>query len=117
MEVQDEGKGQLDRIAPQAGDQFVYEYDLGDSWIHDVVVEEVFPAEPRIKHPVCVDGRRACPPEYENLQEVLKEPAHEEHESTLRWLGGPFDPEAFDLKKINRMLRLRWGKEVSSEGS
>jgi len=27
----------------------------------------------------------------------------------LEWLGGPFDPEAFDLNKINTFLRkLKW---------
>lgn len=28
--------------------------------------------------------------------ERIADPDHEEHESTLRWAGGQFDPEAFD---------------------
>ncbi|MDX6325847.1 MAG: hypothetical protein QOK15_2201 [Nocardioidaceae bacterium] len=28
---------------------------------------------------------------------VLADPGHEEHEHLLSWVGGSFDPEAFDL--------------------
>ncbi len=30
---------------------------------------------------------------------------HPEHESMLEWVGGEFDPEAFDLDEINKALR------------
>jgi hypothetical protein len=33
------------RVAPVGG-RLRYEYDFGDGWEHDIVVEEVFPAEP-----------------------------------------------------------------------
>ena len=38
-------------------------YDLGDCWIHDVVTEGIDTPEPTIRYPVCVAGKRACPPE------------------------------------------------------
>ena len=45
------------------GDGFVYEYDFGDCWEHDIVVEDVLPMDPGITYPVCTGGRRAGPPE------------------------------------------------------
>ena len=40
-----------------------YEYDFGDGWEHDVLLEGVLSAEPYTCYPKCVDGERACPPE------------------------------------------------------
>jgi hypothetical protein len=39
------------------------------------------------------------------LLKVVKNPKHKEHQATLDWLGGPFDPGHFDLQKINAELR------------
>lgn len=72
------------------GPRFVYEYDFGDGWEHDVVL---------VGHggtPGLVEGSGACPPEdcggpwgYEELQQVLADPRHPEHADRLEWLGGP----------------------------
>jgi hypothetical protein len=40
-----------------------HEHDFGDSWRHEVVVESMDPVPAILKFAVCVDGRRACPPE------------------------------------------------------
>jgi hypothetical protein len=53
----------LNQIAPAVADCLVYLYDFGDSWEHDIVVEEILPAEKGAHHPLCLDGQRACPPE------------------------------------------------------
>ena len=37
--------------------------------------------------------------------EAIQSPGHEEHERMLEWIGGSFDPEAFDLDEINRKLK------------
>ena len=42
---------------------FLFEYDFGDSWEHDVVVEEVLRSSVTLKHAVCLDGANACPPD------------------------------------------------------
>jgi hypothetical protein len=43
------------------------------------------------------------------LLEIITDPEHDEHESTLEWLGGKFDPEAFEIPAINKYLRkLKW---------
>ena len=90
--------------------EFRYDYDFGDGWTHDVRVEQVLDGAgtPRL-----IGGARACPPEdcggpwgYEHLLEVLADPRHEEHEHLLGWVGGAFDPEAFDLARTNADIEL-----------
>ena len=43
--------------------RFVYTYDYGDNWRHDVIVEEVRDGDPDREYPAFVDGARRCPPE------------------------------------------------------
>ena len=92
-------------------DKMTYEYDFGDSWEHQVLLEKVLPADPEQVLPVCIKGKRAGPPDdcggipgYFQLLETLSGPEGEEKERLLEWLGGPFDPEAFDLSEINARL-------------
>jgi hypothetical protein len=92
--------------------RFFYEYDFGDSWTHEVVVESLSRLPLGLKFGVCVDGQNACPPEdcggppgYADLLEVLANPAHDEHEHMRSWVGGPFDPEEFDLALANARLQ------------
>jgi hypothetical protein len=101
----------LRRVAPEAGAKLTYVYDFGDNWRHQVVVERVLPPERGVSYPRCVTGRRACPPEdcggvwgYEELLQAIRDPQHPEHEAMLEWLGGPFDPEAFDPRAVNETL-------------
>jgi len=84
-----------------------YLYDFGDDWAHDVRLEKVLPCEKGVKYPVCVAGKRACPPEdcggirgYQNFLESVMNPFHEEHKETLEWVGGKFDAEAFELNEV-----------------
>jgi Plasmid pRiA4b ORF-3-like protein len=53
----------LDSFQFRLNERFLSEYDLRDSWQHQVRVERRSPAEPRRTYPVCVGGRRAAPPE------------------------------------------------------
>jgi hypothetical protein len=83
-----------------------YVYDFGDSWEHEIKFEKILPRE-TINYPVCITGKRACPPEdcggiwgYEEFLEIIKDPDHEEHEDMLDWVGGEFDPEHFDAKEV-----------------
>lgn len=45
------------------GERFLYEYDMGDWWQHDVRLEQVLPLEPRKQYPFCIEGDGDCPPE------------------------------------------------------
>jgi hypothetical protein len=109
-EVKDEREVRLSQIAHEES-QFVYEYDFGDGWAHLLEVEKVLEAQPGQRYPVCLEGERATPPEdvggiwgYELYLEAMQDPDHPEHEEYLEWRG-EFDPDAFDLKDVNRALR------------
>lgn len=112
VERLDERRFRLAEVAQHEKASFIYEYDFGDGWTHEVVVQKILPADPKTKYAVCLDGRNACPPEdcggiwgYYRLLEAVKNPKHEEHEEMLEWLGEQFDPGHFDLQKINAKLR------------
>jgi hypothetical protein len=111
-ETRDERKARLNELVTRPKAKFIYEYDFGDSWEHEVVLEKVLPPEPGAKYPVCLEGKRACPPEdcggvwgYANLLEVMQDEGHPEHEEMLEWLGEEFDPEKFDVEAVNKALR------------
>ena len=94
------------------GDSFVYEYDYGDNWQHLVVLEAVSSAGPALVRAVCLGGERACPPEdvggisgYAYFLDAVGDPAHEEHDEYLVWVGGSFDPEAFNVAEVNARLQ------------
>jgi tetratricopeptide (TPR) repeat protein len=111
-EVHDERKATLGQVLPRAKSKLIYEYDFGDGWEHEVVVEKLLDAEPGSTYPSCVTGRRACPPEdcggvwgYAELLEAVKDPKHPRHDELLEWIGDDFDPAAFDLDEVSEALR------------
>ena len=108
----DERKAKLAKVLPAVGAKMVFEYDFGDGWTHDVVVEAITPTVLDAVYPVCVGGKRACPPDdcggpwgYGELLETLADPSHEDHQSMLEWCGGPIDPEAFNAADITNAIR------------
>jgi hypothetical protein len=63
-------------------------------------------------YPVCLAGKRACPPEdcggpwgYPEFLEAIADPENERHDELLEWIGGEFDPEAFDVAAVNAELQ------------
>ena len=82
-------------------------------------MEKVLPLDEGQRYPVCLTGKRACPPEdcggvwgYASFLEALHDPEHPEHEEMLEWIGGAFDPEVFDLDEVNVALQLLTPSEV-----
>ena len=111
-DMQDERRVRLHQIATGEKSKFVYEYDFGDSWEHVLVVERVLKPEPSQTYPVCIKGKRACPPEdvggmwgYFHFLEAMQDPDHAEHQDYVDWIGEEFDAEEFDLEVVNEMLR------------
>jgi hypothetical protein len=95
------------------GSNVIYTYDFGDSWEHSIVLEKRLPADPNTTYPICTDGKLACPPEdcggvpgFYDLLEALADPKHEQHKEMLDWIGKGFDPQAFSVDKVNKMLAL-----------
>jgi hypothetical protein len=96
-------KRKVSPVFRRPGDKALYLYDFGDGWEHTLLLESIDQARPGIRYPVCVAGRRRCPPEdcggpwgYGHILEVLADPQHEEHAGLLGWVGGRYDAEEFD---------------------
>jgi hypothetical protein len=86
-------------------------YDFGDGWEHTIKVENIVMPESDTRRISCISGENACPPEdvggphaYFEFLAAIKNPAHEEHTTMREWIGGSFDPAAFDLTDINERL-------------
>jgi hypothetical protein len=111
FEVIDERRVRLSQVVKREKARFVYEYDFGDGWQHEILVEKISAPEPDQVYPICVKGKRSCPPEdvggpwgYANFLEAIENEDHPEHEDYLDWIDGSFDPEEFDLEAVNASL-------------
>ncbi len=94
----------------------IYEYDFGDSWEHDVILEDLAMPQEEQKYPLCLEGARHRPPEdiggvrgYEDFLQIIENPEHPEYNDCLLWAekdtgGRKFDPDYFYLNEVNRAL-------------
>jgi hypothetical protein len=114
LKYADTTRTRLSDILPEHGRRFafLYEYDFGDSWEHEILFEKAVEPEPKAKYPRCLEGERACPPEdvggvwgYADFLEAMANPKHESHRDMKEWIGGKFDPEKFSVVAVNRELR------------
>lgn len=102
----------LAQVVVGENDKLIYEYDFGDSWEHTILIEKIIPPEPGKSYPVCIKGKRACPPEdvggvwgYEQLIEAVLNPSNPRHDEINEWYGGDFEPELFNLEAVNSELK------------
>jgi hypothetical protein len=93
-------------------DKIIYDYDFGDDWSHEIILEKVLNIDINTIYPKCIKGQMCCPPEdcggdwgYENILQIIQNKKHSEYKDTIEWLGGGFDPEYFDLEEINEGLQ------------
>ena len=112
MDIEDEKRVKLGELIFAEKEKFIYEYDFGDSWEHEILVEKIFPIEKGGQYPICLKGKRACPPEdcggiwgYSEFLDAIEDVSHPEHDDMLEWIGGEFDPEEFDVGSINKGLK------------
>ncbi len=108
----DERKALLDEVLPVVKTKMRWDYDFGDGWEHDVIVEAIEPMRSDAVYPVCLVGKRACPPDdcggpwgYSNLLAAISDPTHEEHEELIEWLPPGFDADEFDIAEATEMMR------------
>lgn len=100
-EGEDEGTAEeqvrLDQVLNEPGDGLRYVYDYGDDWQLRLRLETSLPAMPGTPPAVCVDGRRAAPPEdsrFEYMNDGL---------ATL-----VEDPDRFEPAEVNELLERPW---------
>jgi hypothetical protein len=115
MDFKDDAQVALSELIPKSGrkPRWIYEYDFGDGWRHEVLFEGFPPNDPKAKYPLCLEGKRACPPEdcggpwgYADYVAAIADPKHKRHKELLRWRG-PFNPEAFEATKATKEMRKR----------
>jgi hypothetical protein len=111
-DLKNEKRYRLNQFVGRKGFKFIYEYDFGDGWEHTIHVEAILAVEKGKQYPVCLEGKRACPPEdiggvtgYGDLLKIFTNPKHPEHNDMQEEFGEDFDPEFFDIEDVN--LRLR----------
>jgi Plasmid pRiA4b ORF-3-like protein len=103
-------------------ERFTYEYDFGDSWVHDIRIEATLSIDPAKRYPVCVGGKCSAPPEdcggpgafmesrwqyeamgtgesREELEGLIDDIDEEEWEIARR-----YHPSRFDRRAINQTL-------------
>lgn len=107
----EEAKVRLADVA-RVGEHIGYEYDFGDSWEHELLVEACTKAAAHQTYPACTAGEGACPPEdsggfsgYQRLKEILADPSSKEYEEMRTWAESQtrsmFDPASFDLAEAS----------------
>ena len=111
---QDSTTTRISQILPNTAKRFrfQYEYDFGDSWHHEVLFEGVVQAQSQVKYPICLEGERASPPEdcggiwgYPDFVAAIQNKDHNRHKELLAWVGGSFDPEAFDPGTATKAMK------------
>ncbi len=117
-DMKNEKRASLGKVFSGEKTKFLYIYDWGDYWEHEILLEKIIPVQKGTRYPVCLAGKRACPPEncggtsgYKELLEVLSDPSHSEHEDRFGWLSGDFDSKKFDVASISRRLQILGKKQ------
>lgn len=104
----------LDDLDLKAKAKMSYNYDFGDDWLHDIVVEKVLPREAKAKYPACTGGEGACPPEdcggiyqYYQKLDILADRKHEDYPDVKHDFPRGFASDKFDAAAADRRMRKR----------
>jgi hypothetical protein len=114
----DAGAARLTELRDAGASEFLYIYDMGDSWEHLVEVVDLFDAPEISQLPRFLDGKWRAPPEdiggapgFEMFLEAMADQDHDEHDDLMDWHGGPFDPEDTDTQSIESRMRRLAGEQ------
>ena len=103
----------LGELLSRKGSKIKYEYDFGDSWIHEIILESC-QSYKKEEIPVIalLDGENACPPEdcngiwgYREMLKALEKPRSKAAREYKEWLGYNFDPTEFDLDETRDVYK------------
>ena len=106
-------------------ERFLYEYDFGDQWEHEIRLEQKLPIDPKQTYPVCIGGSRQAPPEdcggpfafqaleshyslpyiAEKLWEIIEYDRHDEYWEELHEFRYWLTVNQFDRRAVNRRLK------------
>jgi len=50
-------------LGERGQEKFLYEYDCGDNWQHQIQLEAIIPPNSNQAYPVCIAGKQSAPPE------------------------------------------------------
>lgn len=111
----------LRRLRDMQGQRFLYTYDFGDNWEHEIEILSLFELEPGTRLPRLLAGKWRTPPEdiggppgFELFLEAINDPGHPEHDHLKRWYGRPFEPDDFEPERVkiqlDRLARQRQPK-------
>jgi hypothetical protein len=110
----------LSTFAFRIRERFLYEYDFGDEWLHEVRVEKRLLLDPKRSYPVCIGGKQAAPPEdcggvqvYMQIRQELKYRAvfgcdswdENDLEYEIDQENQPIDPDIFSRRAVNTRLK------------
>ncbi len=111
-EVADDKELKLSELFNAPKIKMIYEYDFGDGWEHQLLLEKIIKNAPAGHQPVCIFGEMNCPPEdcggmpgFKDLLKVIKDQNHPEHEDMIEWIGEGYEADCFDLTVINDNLK------------
>ncbi|MFH0799510.1 MAG: plasmid pRiA4b ORF-3 family protein [Pseudomonadota bacterium] len=114
----------LDRHFSRPKQKATYLYDFGDDWEHEIVFEKMAEAPKGVTHAICLDGANAAPPEdcgglygYYDILSVIQDEKHPEYGEMREWIGENFDPQLFEIERINKGLkRIKQAKPKKQVG-
>ena len=85
-------------------DIVLYEYDFGDSWLHEIQLEKIVVKETNKRYPLCLGGKLSCPPEdcgsipgYNACVKAWEK--KDNSDGLLDWFED-WEPDSFDSKKV-----------------
>jgi hypothetical protein len=113
IKIVDSTRTKLSQVVSTARKQFkfLYEYDMGDGWEHDIVFESCSPAAAGVKYPRCLEGERNCPPEdvggiggFYYFLDAISNPKHKSHAHYRDW-GLGYNAEEFNADETTTIMR------------
>jgi len=116
LPMKDESSTTLAKVLRKTEKKLHYEYDFGDGWMHEILLEKQLPLIGEAPAPRCIQAKGACPPEdvggiggYAHFLDAINDPQHPDHGEMAYWLGdNSFDPNYDDIGDINESLQILW---------
>ena len=117
VQAVEENKIKLSQVFSKPKDALVYEYDFGDGWEHLIELEKFRkPSKNLPKGPACTEVEYSCPLEdsggihrYMEIMNIIMGPSNPEYDDLVDWIPRGFDPEYFDIWRVNYVLRMVFG--------